>query len=507
MAKGKKAKVLKKYKAPDSKYIVVVDPWGVSTQHKSYTINNIAAWFELMIRDDYPGEDVKTVFTQGTHNNVVVELSESVDILPYLGAHHHARFLKERWNATDGISYLYEYDYETQNDPTRRGWTADYPGQYNINIFPIKQPYPLPFPAPPPPHNVGYAKRPRNIAVVIPPDNPSNESASNNASVPRETYSPTHTLRQEEGSSKTNQLVEKRDPYEEADDAERLLKKGTSSMKLEDGRHDSGPGVKKEEPITHRVPAPKREQEEVTIPHAMKEEPITHPLPLPKREQREETIPNAVDNFLDSAIPKREQEGVVMPPSIPVVKKEPRNSLVKTEQSGLQDTYQPSDDLLAAFASLPPDVLNVAPRLPSTPSATPTPFVKTEALDDTFLGIPEARRSVTLATEAGDPGPSNVRVKPEPRDDYELPFSRSIPTTRDPRTSEKDRSSTLGTEQRAEQSTVLVKPEPRDHVIPPLLPVPRTRDPRLANRMNPHTKHPLDDRQERGSPKRMKSEE
>ncbi|KAG6875832.1 hypothetical protein C0993_007184, partial [Termitomyces sp. T159_Od127] len=163
MAKSKK---LKKYKAPDAKFLVVIDPWPARQALHREFINNVAAWFEFMLRDDHPGETVRTIYTQGTHNNIIVELSESVDIQPYIGVHAHRRFLLPPYEDTEAVSYIYEYDYETQNDPTRRSWTARYPSNYDISIFPFKENYPIPTPAPLPPIHINYAKRP---SVAVPP--------------------------------------------------------------------------------------------------------------------------------------------------------------------------------------------------------------------------------------------------------------------------------------------------------------------------------------------------
>lgn len=480
---------MKKYKAPDSKYLVVVDPWG-TPGHPCF-IGNVAAWFELMLKDDYPDEDVKTIFTQGTHNNVIVELSESVDVLPYLGAHHHARFLTQPYNRTDNVSYIYEYDYETQNDPTRRGWTAKYPSGYDIKIFPIVQPYPPPLPAPPPPFHVGYAKRPQNIAVAPPPNVVFNQSPPSIVPIHKDIQLSTPLPNVETEDLRPNSVAnsKKRDPYEEADEAERLLRTDVSrpstSIKQEDGRQDVGLlGVKKEEPIVHHIPIPKCGQVDVRISAVddfldsiipiNKEEPVSHRSPLPKREPKDGVV---FDSALPVAVVEREEHTHASLPH--------PNGSPSEQYRSEEDGYQPSADLWAAFAGLQPHVLNQSHSPTNTSSGTPTQSVKIEVHEGTSSDAIEQGRSTTLATETGDVRPSTVRVKPEPRDDYDAPPSdpRRIPMTRDPRVVQRDRSTTRATEPReAEQFTVRVKPEPReDHSIPPAHPVARTHDSRCVN--------------------------
>ncbi|GLB37873.1 hypothetical protein LshimejAT787_0409240 [Lyophyllum shimeji] len=525
MAKSKK---VKKYKAPSSKYLVVVDPWG--TPGNAYFIGNVAAWFELMLQDDYPDEDVKTVFTQKTHKNVIVELSESVDVLPYLGAHHHARFLKAPHNITDDVSYIYEYDYETQNDPARRGWTANYPPPYDIKIFPIIQPYPLPLPAPPPPFHVAYAKRPPNIVSRPAPNVVQNQPVgSANVSVPGNTQwlssVPSQTTEDARPEAAVN--LKKRDPYDEADEAERVLRGRTSppstSTKREDERqHVERPGVKDEEPVTRRLPISQREQEAITpgtddefldsIISVKKEEPGLHRIPVPEPRSKDLSTPGPSD---PGRVVKKESTDTALRTSGAPLRSgntegdglqgqhyEPSADLLaafaslRSEVPGQapnapnSDNYQPSADLLAAFASLQPRILSQPPNATDKTPKTRTPFVKNEPCDEDANLLTSPRgRSATLATENGE-APTSVRVKPEPRD-YDVPSCAPplVPRTRDLRSLQRERSATLATEPpEAEPSTVWVKPEPRDdYTIPPPRPVdvPASRDPRLAHREQP----------------------
>ncbi|KAF8867560.1 hypothetical protein BD779DRAFT_136831 [Infundibulicybe gibba] len=159
MAKGGK-KGPKRYELPDEKFIVVVNPWGSPTN--KLFINNVGAWFEHMLYEDYPNTQVEAIYTQGTHSNIVVELPAHVDISQYLGAHAYARFLAPPWNTSPHIAYMYEYNYESFDHPTRKGWKSSYPTYTSIPPnFPVKKEgYPIPDPAPPPTRDVVYAKKP-----------------------------------------------------------------------------------------------------------------------------------------------------------------------------------------------------------------------------------------------------------------------------------------------------------------------------------------------------------
>ncbi|KAF8873943.1 hypothetical protein BD779DRAFT_279619 [Infundibulicybe gibba] len=61
MAKGGK-KGPKRYELPDEKFIVVVNPWGSPTN--KLFINNVGAWFEHMLYEDYPNTQVEAIYTQ-----------------------------------------------------------------------------------------------------------------------------------------------------------------------------------------------------------------------------------------------------------------------------------------------------------------------------------------------------------------------------------------------------------------------------------------------------------
>ncbi|KAF8225281.1 hypothetical protein L208DRAFT_1408763 [Tricholoma matsutake] len=111
MAKKSKSKP---HKPPTEKFVVVVDPW----RYRNF-FEDIGAWFEIMLTDDYPGTRVDMIYGQvGKHHNVIVQLPGHVDIRPLLGAHRHAAILKPPYNMnTDGVSYIFEYNFEREGNP------------------------------------------------------------------------------------------------------------------------------------------------------------------------------------------------------------------------------------------------------------------------------------------------------------------------------------------------------------------------------------------------------
>lgn len=58
---------LQEYKVPQEKYVVVVNPWGLPDKIDTNTkLNEIGAWFELLLRKDYPDARVREIFYQKT---------------------------------------------------------------------------------------------------------------------------------------------------------------------------------------------------------------------------------------------------------------------------------------------------------------------------------------------------------------------------------------------------------------------------------------------------------
>lgn len=55
------------YKVPEEKYVVVVNPWGLPEKYDDKTkLNEVGAWFQLLLKTDYPDARVREIFYQKT---------------------------------------------------------------------------------------------------------------------------------------------------------------------------------------------------------------------------------------------------------------------------------------------------------------------------------------------------------------------------------------------------------------------------------------------------------
>ncbi|KJA20495.1 hypothetical protein HYPSUDRAFT_815524 [Hypholoma sublateritium FD-334 SS-4] len=78
------------------------------------------------------------------HRNLIVELPREVtDISPYLGRHLHATFLLEGPLSED-FSEIYEYKYSRHGDPATKNWSVEFPKSQKIPEGFFRTPYPLP---------------------------------------------------------------------------------------------------------------------------------------------------------------------------------------------------------------------------------------------------------------------------------------------------------------------------------------------------------------------------
>ncbi|KAF5360963.1 hypothetical protein D9756_005162 [Leucocoprinus leucothites] len=109
-SKSKKGQ-LKRYSTPADRYLIITDPWG-GTPWQANFFNNVTAWFEIMLKPQYPGS-----------RNVVVELPDYIDVTPLLGAHYWKEFLvpPHCFNVADRASYIYEFDYRNHAIPPTQG--------------------------------------------------------------------------------------------------------------------------------------------------------------------------------------------------------------------------------------------------------------------------------------------------------------------------------------------------------------------------------------------------
>lgn len=62
--------------------MVVTKAWGVDLRHDltPYHFNKVGAWFEVMLRDKYPGTSVHTIYHQRTVLLQQIPVNESFDI-------------------------------------------------------------------------------------------------------------------------------------------------------------------------------------------------------------------------------------------------------------------------------------------------------------------------------------------------------------------------------------------------------------------------------------------
>ncbi|KAG6817175.1 hypothetical protein H0H87_011876 [Tephrocybe sp. NHM501043] len=439
MGKGKKA--LKTYKA--------MKPWPPDDKHPSF-ITNVAAWIEFMLREEYP-EDSKA-----HHQNIIVELSGSVEVQPYIGKHVHDRFLSnsERFKV---------------HNLDRTDWTARYPNwnNYDPSYYPFKENYPIPEPAPLPSYEVNYAKRPRNVAVV--PVAAMDYQLINGA--PKSL----HIKREEQGTQST---LTKRDPYEEDEDAVRHLK-GASQDLL----------PKQEQSVEYELLAAFSSLPPETF----------NPLPSVKTEEELDARSHRTRfSKSESSTTLATDFGELHPGSSSIrIKPEPKDEdmLVPLQPSPLRKTSDSRRERSTTLASEEAVRVKSEPRDTHTlPSFDPRPR---------HNNLREAR---------------GLRVKPEPQEKTSVLAIPSRGQTLDPRLARRaDAGCSVNGRafpppppdprlaRHGAGEHVHIKPEPRD--ISSLLPEPATQDPRVARRtMIPDGKRRVEDESDTGRMKRIKSE-
>ncbi|KAJ3568309.1 hypothetical protein NP233_g5791 [Leucocoprinus birnbaumii] len=159
-SKAKKGQ-MKRYDTPVDKYVIVADPWGGVPSDPNF-FNNVTAWFEIMLRPKYLGVRPSAIYVQGTNKNIVVELPDSVDVTPYLGAHYWREFLVAPWcyQVAERASHIYEFDYQKHPIPSAKGgWIPGFAAYTKIHDeFEVTEPYPPARPANVQPLPI-YAKR------------------------------------------------------------------------------------------------------------------------------------------------------------------------------------------------------------------------------------------------------------------------------------------------------------------------------------------------------------
>ncbi|KAI0637889.1 hypothetical protein C8Q77DRAFT_1088280 [Trametes polyzona] len=132
---------------PGCKYIVIEDPWPGDATGKARTqvfYNRLCAWVYFMLGKTH---EVEAVFSVNTRNEVIVQLPQSVDLAPILGAHPWRRCLmRGDPKDKDRVSYVFEYDYRNRGEPGNHNWLETLPtvsGDPPPHLrFPVVFPYP-----------------------------------------------------------------------------------------------------------------------------------------------------------------------------------------------------------------------------------------------------------------------------------------------------------------------------------------------------------------------------
>ncbi|KIY51444.1 hypothetical protein FISHEDRAFT_70678 [Fistulina hepatica ATCC 64428] len=131
---------------------------------------NVAIWFKIMT-----GTQIKALYYQKSHNNILVKLPKSVNLDALYGTHTFNEFLPDRDFAPHESSKIYPYNQRYAKDPEQRQWkqaaqpAIDVSGIESSSVTVIRQPYPLPSSRAPPPFTLEYALQiPSDLAARRP---------------------------------------------------------------------------------------------------------------------------------------------------------------------------------------------------------------------------------------------------------------------------------------------------------------------------------------------------
>ncbi|KAF9476854.1 hypothetical protein BDN70DRAFT_881844 [Pholiota conissans] len=468
-----KASIFKKKKVPPEKFLVVVNAWGMrlGTDFGASDFNNVGAWFEFMLRGDYPGVGIQSLYYQRTHRNIIVELPREVkDITNYLGRHFYSKFLTNS-PLSEKYADIYEYKYATHGDPGEKNWSIGYPAYKEIpKGIPLANPYPCPGTADPPPIDV------RDYAFPVPPvvyERRLERYASElqaavpillNSSDATSASSPSSIIRADKGKERVvemtpNQMAEASTslytPYTPPSHLTASLK-GSTHHHAESSSQSSEPIVKKMDPYEEEEMA--RQSLFSTSSQTVKDEADDFLSSLlgtrPKKEEHEESVlqPESNEDDYEPSTELLAMLGTLPPeligddtdiPQHPQLKEE-EESDIKVKPEPLDEMipdYTPSEDLLEALSSLPTDI---PPNEPQN-----TPRVKIEFRERDIKSEPAWQQqqppSPTIKREAQNYSiPRAPIVKSEPLDDdraFDLQSRghHHYDPSRDPRIRERDR--------------------------------------------------------------------
>ncbi|GBE79400.1 hypothetical protein SCP_0205980 [Sparassis crispa] len=377
---------------PQCKYIVIDDPWPgnlTGKERNNYYYNWIGAWVFFMLGKK-AGEPI-CIYSVNTRREVIVKLSEGIDVTSFLGAHHWSVFLRmHRPTDAERVSCVFPYNYRMKGHPENHNWTENFPigGEPPPHLkFPVKFPYPPPTWASPDHKNA------KDISLPLPASRPQPPPNAFDPYQPPAHYDPALAADpsdapeepEEESEEEPEEVVikaepepelyvrTKNDPYEEEDAALQFLKA---------------------EPVDDHVPMEQeitdtQIKQEVAEANVKQEPPEA---PIKREEQPEENTPS--EAFM-AAFARLQQRAL--------------------ENSASQAPTRPPD------TSASPHISVIEPYIP-TQSGTSAPRVKPEPQEGVIPPFSHTHAPrynpgpVVLSTSGSGPSALGMRVKPEPED-------------------------------------------------------------------------------------------
>ncbi|KAF9218708.1 hypothetical protein BS17DRAFT_790821 [Gyrodon lividus] len=150
---------------PPGTYVVVTNPWGMSTNSRARgqsDVNRVAAWLAVVLREAGVIYErvptVECVYGMGTRDEIIIQFPVGTDVFPLLGEHLWARITKQ-WSGSPGdlrSSCVFLYNWQNNGDPANHNWTENYPNSMPPGSVPSRSPYPPPTWTRPPPRLTNF---------------------------------------------------------------------------------------------------------------------------------------------------------------------------------------------------------------------------------------------------------------------------------------------------------------------------------------------------------------
>ncbi|KAN0127497.1 hypothetical protein V8E53_014709 [Lactarius tabidus] len=143
-------KILKKmaqplYKKPtDSAYLVITEPFGMNTSpaaRETKDVNRLSSWISWVFRRTAV---LEAVYTMSTRDEVIIKISEGLDVTLMLGKHRYCNILNQGWADPEAASCVFEYDYPANGDPSAHNWREHIPLDASAPPGHFRNPYPAP---------------------------------------------------------------------------------------------------------------------------------------------------------------------------------------------------------------------------------------------------------------------------------------------------------------------------------------------------------------------------